>query len=81
MTWLKNTIYQPFQQYYKSFLENDCIKLAGSLNSLRLILLGTYRVNRRNQGKGAAGTAVCLFAAGCKVVVDKLWQVAVVLCL
>ena len=32
----------------------------------------TYRVNKRNQGTEAAGTAVDLFAACCQVLGDKL---------
>lgn len=78
VAWLQNTLYQPSQSDYIRFLENDCIKVAGSVNSVRRILLSTYRVSKRNRGMQAAETAAHLFAARCKVVADKMRQAAVV---
>lgn len=79
VAWLQNTLYQPSQSDHIRFLENDCIKSVGLVNSVRRILLSTYRVNKRNRGMQAAETAAHLFAAHCKVVADKMRQAAVVL--
>jgi len=79
MAWLQKKVYNPFQREYISLLENDFMRLAGSLNPVGCILFSTYRVNKRNQNLEAGRTAVHLNTAGCKVVADELRQVAVVL--